>query len=101
MIEKANISSKDPYCYIDDHPYVSFQSFPLSAGHVLGGGSTINWMLHVRGNRRDFDYWKALGNSGWSFKDVLPFFKKSENYTGTSYGKGGRWQIWENMVLVL
>ncbi len=47
-------------------------------GRVLGGSSTINFMMYVRGNPRDFDGWQALGNKGWSYAEVLPYFKKSE-----------------------
>jgi choline dehydrogenase len=48
-------------------------------GKVLGGSSSINGLLYVRGQREDFDHWRQLGNAGWSFEDVLPYFKKSEN----------------------
>ena len=49
-------------------------------GKTLGGSSSINGMLYVRGNPADFDGWAQMGNRGWSFDDVLPFFRKSEDY---------------------
>src|SRR5436309_1092197 len=61
-------------------------------GKGLGGSSAINAMVYIRGHRSDYDYWASLGNTGWSFAEVLPYFKRSENnadFDGEYHGKGG------------
>lgn len=62
-------------------------------GKVLGGSSSTNAMLYVRGHRSDYDHWASLGNTGWSYDEVLPYFKRSENnetYGQSEYhGAGG------------
>ncbi len=61
-------------------------------GKVLGGSSSINAMLYVRGNKRDYDRWAALGNPGWSYDDVLPLFRRSEHneqFNDNFHGQGG------------
>jgi choline dehydrogenase len=49
-------------------------------GRVLGGSSSINTLVYVRGSRHDFDQWETEGCEGWSYKDVLPYFIKTESY---------------------
>ena len=61
-------------------------------GKALGGSSAINAMLYVRGHRWDYDHWSTLGNRGWSYEEVLPFFRRAENnevFDGPYHGKGG------------
>jgi choline dehydrogenase len=58
-------------------------------GKVLGGSSSINGMVYIRGQHEDFDHWRQLGNSGWSFDDVLPYFKRAEsNVRGSDQFRG-------------
>lgn len=83
-------------------------------GKVLGGSSSMNAMLYVRGNKRDYDLWETIGNHGWSYNQVLPYFKKSEDmrieeYKDSPYhGTGGyltvenfqyKQPIWEYFML--
>ncbi|HEV2302963.1 MAG TPA: GMC family oxidoreductase N-terminal domain-containing protein, partial [Stellaceae bacterium] len=61
-------------------------------GKVLGGSSSINGMVYIRGQAEDFDHWRQLGNAGWSFEDVLPYFRRSEHQTRGAdawHGAGG------------
>ncbi|MEY9104473.1 choline dehydrogenase [Bradyrhizobium yuanmingense] len=77
---------------IDAKDTAAGQRLPCASGRGLGGSSLINGMLYVRGQPLDYDTWTQLGNRGWSYEDVLPYFKKSENYEGLAdetRGKGG------------
>lgn len=58
------------------------REIPVARGKVWGGCSSVNAMLHVRGNRIDYDTWAALGNEGWSYDDVMPVFRDLENFSG-------------------
>ena len=55
---------------------------PLPRGRVLGGSSSINGQIYVRGHPRDYDEWQQMGNAGWDWENVLPYFKKAENWNG-------------------
>ncbi|CAL4113234.1 unnamed protein product, partial [Meganyctiphanes norvegica] len=68
----------------------------MPRGRVVGGCSTVNYMMYIRGNRRDYDNWAALGNPGWDYNTCLKYFKKSEDFQGrvtpenvNYHGKGG------------
>ena len=63
----------------------------LNRGKVVGGTSAINGMVYMRGHPKDFDRWVELGNKGWAFEDVEPYFKKLEHFEGADsfYGKEG------------
>ncbi|XP_064488435.1 oxygen-dependent choline dehydrogenase-like, partial [Ornithodoros turicata] len=62
---------------------------PWASGKALGGGSVINFMIYIRGNSEDYDRWEELGATGWSYKDVLPFFKDIENFMIPEYVNNG------------
>jgi len=66
------------------------RTLPLARGKMLGGSTSINGMRYSRGHFRDYDQWRQLGNKGWGFVDVLPYFKRSEkNYRGEGKYHGG------------
>jgi choline dehydrogenase-like flavoprotein len=56
----------------------------LPAGKVVGGGTVLNGMVFMRGSKEDYDRWEELGNPGWNFADLLPYFKKAEVFTPPS-----------------
>lgn len=81
------------WCYqTEPDPGLNGRSIPWPRGKVLGGSSSINGLLYIRGQKQDYDHWRQLGNDGWSFEDVLPYFRKSEDQQrgGDDYhGTGG------------
>ena len=82
-------------------PGLNGRQLGYARGKVLGGCSSINAMVYMRGQREDYDYWASLGNKGWSWNDVLPLFKGMEDfYAGASefHGAGGELRIEEPRV---
>ena len=72
-------SALDWHYSTEEEPYLNNRKLYWPRGKVLGGSSSINAMIYMRGNRYDYDHWRDLGNEGWSYSDVLPHFKKAEN----------------------
>ncbi len=82
-------------------PGLNGRSLNYTRGKVLGGCSTINGMIYMRGQAADYDHWRQLGNVGWAWDDVLPVFKKTEDhFAGVSelHGAGGEWRVEEPRI---
>jgi choline dehydrogenase len=85
------------WCYkTEPDEHLAGRSIHYARGKVLGGCSSINAMIHMRGQKADWDYWASLGNRGWSWDDVLPVFQSLEDYEGgpvDGYGVGGEVRV--------
>jgi choline dehydrogenase len=85
------------WCYrTEAEPGLNGRSILYARGKVLGGCSSINAMVYMRGQARDYDEWEALGNPGWGWDDVLPVFRRSEDYylgADAAHGSGGEWRV--------
>ena len=78
--------------FSEPEPGLDYRRNYLPRGRVLGGSSSLNAMIYIRGNPADYDEWAALGNDGWGYEDVLPYFKRAEdNERGANrwHGVGG------------
>src|SRR5205809_461298 len=62
----------------EPEPHLNGRKLPLPRGRVLGGSSSINGLFYMRGHSLDFDTWRQMGCDGWSYADVLPYFKRME-----------------------
>jgi choline dehydrogenase len=77
---KLHHSSVDWNCYYTEpQPFLANRKIYHPRGKVLGGSSSTNAMAYIRGQREDYEHWKNLGNAGWGFENILPYFKKSEH----------------------
>jgi choline dehydrogenase len=76
----------------EPQPELGGRRLPWPRGRVLGGSSSINGLIYIRGQSQDFDWWRQLGNVGWSYDDVLPYFRRAENQergADAHHGTGG------------
>jgi choline dehydrogenase len=72
------------------------RSLVYPRGKVLGGCSSVNGMIYMRGQARDYDGWRQMGNAGWGWDDILPYFKRSEDHHKGGdelHGAGGEWKV--------
>ncbi len=105
--DSGTITTPAYYSQLQDSPHDwGYRSVPqlnmygrrifMPQGRVLGGSSSINYMIYMRGNRYDYDGWQQQGNKGWSYRDVLPYFIKAENnqtFRNTFHGNDGPLQV--------
>lgn len=78
--------------YTEPEPNMNNRKMIWSRGKTLGGCSSINAMIYIRGHQYDYDHWESLGNTGWNYDSVLPYFKKSEHHENGAdefHGVGG------------
>ena len=85
------------WCYkTEPDEHLAGRSIHYARGRVLGGCSSINAMIYMRGQKEDWDYWASLGNRGWAWDDVLPIFRSLEDYehgSADGYGAGGELRV--------
>ena len=85
------------WCFkTEAEPGLNGRAIGYPRGRVLGGSSSINGMIYMRGQVRDFEKWQALGNPGWGWDEVLPYYKRSEDYARGAdemHNTGGEWRV--------
>ena len=87
-----NMSRYDWGFQTEPEPLLGNRQLACPRGKVIGGSSSINGMVYVRGHARDFDTWSQLGATGWSFADVLPYFKRMEHWHDGGHGGDLSWR---------
>ena len=76
----------------EPEPYLGGRQLACPRGKVIGGSSSINGMVYVRGHARDFDTWSEMGAHGWSYADVLPYYLRQESWTSAGHGGDPEWR---------
>src|SRR5215831_3458568 len=85
----------------EPEPGLNGRTFNYPRGKVVGGSSAINAMIYMRGQAADYDHWRQLGLAGWSWDDVLPYFKQHEHHflgDSAAHATGGEWRIEQQRV---
>ena len=90
---KTMLNPRTDWCYeTEPDPNLNGRRIPWPRGKVLGGSSSINGLVYIRGQSHDYDQWRQLGNTGWSWDDVLPYFMRAEDNergANATHGAGG------------
>ena len=76
----------------EPEPHLNHRRLACPRGKVIGGSSSINGMVYVRGHARDFDHWAASGATGWAYADVLPYFRRMETWHDGGHGGDPHWR---------
>lgn len=87
-----NMKRYDWGYWSDPEPYLGGRRLACPRGKVIGGSSSINGMVYVRGHAKDFDHWRDSGAAGWGYADVLPYFKRMENWDPRGHGGDPNWR---------
>ncbi len=87
-----NMSRYDWGYTSEPEPHLNNRRLACPRGKVIGGSSSINGMVYVRGHAKDFDHWAESGADGWSYADVLPYYKRMENWDSAGHGGDASWR---------
>jgi choline dehydrogenase len=87
-----NMSRYDWGYSSEPEPHLNNRRLACPRGKVIGGSSSINGMVYVRGHAKDFDHWAESGAEGWSYADVLPYYKRMENWRSGGHGGDKSWR---------
>ena len=87
-----NMSRYDWGYSSEPEPHLGNRCLVTPRGKVIGGSSSINGMVYVRGHAKDFDHWAESGATGWSYADVLPYFRRMEHWHDGGHGGNPEWR---------